>query len=724
MSSKASWQTYQDFVIQIDPTEEGSYRVEASGPTGEAETSFTLPFDEKDLEIFLLKVGHPRKVTSRGLVPEPIQLTQEFGTKLFRSVIKGRVRDIFATARHGVDRDEYGLRLQLRLTKAPELADLPWEFLHDGQDFLALLDNTPLVRYVDLPNPPRPLKVIPPLRILVTISAPHNLPPLDVEDEKSKVQEALADLAAQGLVDIDFTPNGTLSTLQSTLRQARAKGTPFHVWHYIGHGTFDQTQDASVLAFCDDSGMSYLVTGSQLGPMFRSCREMRMVLLNACDGARSDPRDPFAGVAMSLVKRGIPAVIGMQFEISDQAAKRFSSEFYQALVDGLPVDAALAQARLSVFYMPNWVEWATPVLFMRSPDGQIFDFGAPIQPAAISPPPKPPQTAEPDIDTREQEAKHKTPTHLSQAPVLLRTLERLDSWVEAVEFSPDGKRLAACTRRSSIYLWWTADWSLLHKKYSDARCIAFAPDGETLAIGGHDVAYIRQVSNGSLLSTLNCLSVVKSVWNLVKNNSPLMSFRLADEKVEVTSLAFSPDGTILATGGSYKYKPWLRLWRVSDGEVLNTWTHRGGKSLAFSPDGTLLATAPGPHLYRLSNQSWSSEFEIDSAGHVAFSPEGDILACTGVDGIIQFARVPGGNKLCELTGHTKAVRSIAFSPDGKMLALGSSDKTVRLWHVADKKLLHTLEGHTDDVNDVAFSPDGMMLASASDDKTIRIWRLK
>jgi hypothetical protein len=106
--------------------------------------------------------------------------------------------------------------------------------------------------------------------------------------------------------------------------------------------------------------------------MIRDHRSLRLVVLNACEGARSARDDPFGGVAQALVRQGIPAVIAMQFEISDPAALIFSHSFYQAIADGLPVDVATLEARRSMFADGNEVEWATPVLYLRSPDGRVF----------------------------------------------------------------------------------------------------------------------------------------------------------------------------------------------------------------------------------------------------------------------------------------------------------------------------------------------------------------
>jgi hypothetical protein len=309
-------------------------------------------------------------------MPEPVQTSITIGRRLYDALFAGQVRDIYLTALSDASHSGNGLRLQLRLADAPGLTYLPWEFLYDGKDFLVLSSEMPLVYYLDLPSAPRLVEVQPPLRVLVTVSGPADLPPLDDEAEKYKLLGALKPLVEAGLAHVDFAPDATLGTLQTALRQAASAGKPYHVWHFIGHGAFDKSQkdSTSVLMFTGENGMATPAGGFQLGTMFNGYPEVRLVVLNACQGARSSREDPFNGVAAQLVENGISAVIGMQFEISDSAAIRFSGEFYHALVDGLPIDAALAEARRAIFFIPNWVEWATPVLFMRVRDGQLFGF--------------------------------------------------------------------------------------------------------------------------------------------------------------------------------------------------------------------------------------------------------------------------------------------------------------------------------------------------------------
>jgi hypothetical protein len=144
----------------------------------------------------------------------------------------------------------------------------------------------------------------------------------------------------------------------------------------VGHDIFDETKQDGLLLMLDAEGRGRSVSGQELGVLLHDHRSLRLAVLNACEGARSDVSDPFAGVAQSLVQQGLPAVIAMQFPISDQAAITLSHEFYKAVSEGYPVDAALAEARKALSTQDTGVEWATPVLCLRAPDGRIFDVAA------------------------------------------------------------------------------------------------------------------------------------------------------------------------------------------------------------------------------------------------------------------------------------------------------------------------------------------------------------
>jgi Tol biopolymer transport system component len=402
--------SYLDFDLLIERS--GTrYRARVlNSPSGEASGTFELPFSREQLQIFVLKaigLGSRRRV--RRLESPEMTEIKTFGRNLFQAVFDGELSTCLRRSIDEADRRHAGLRIRLRLDDAGDdagvpLLDVPWEFLYDpgGVGFLCLSSASPIVRYPDLPRPIQPLAVAPPIRLLVMISSPKDAPRLDVEHEGAKLEEALRVPIQRGLITVDRLEVATLQQLQRQLRTSE-----YHVFHFIGHGGYDERGEEGVLLLEDERGRSDPASAEFLRTLFQNHRTLRLAILNACEGARTDPTDPFAGVAQSLVRGGVSAVIAMQFEISDEAAIMLSSEFYSALADGYPVDAALAEARTAVYTRVSAVEWAVPVLYLRSPDGSIFDVAAPpISEPVLLPPPDTIEREEPllpgGIEPREQ----------------------------------------------------------------------------------------------------------------------------------------------------------------------------------------------------------------------------------------------------------------------------------------------------------------------------------
>jgi Uncharacterized protein conserved in bacteria len=364
--------TYLDFDVLIEHAAQGYRAKVLDSPTGQAAADFSLPFSAQDMEIFLLRLTRSlsearRRV--RRLESQERELVKGFGGQLFQAMFSGAVLAALESSLNEAFRKDAGLRIRLRLTDTPELADVPWEFLFNpgANRFLNLAPDTPLIRYLDLPMPVRPITVNPPLRVLVMISSPTDFPQLDVGAEWDRLNAALAEVVERGLVTITRLPSASLAGLQRPLRLEK-----YHIFHFIGHGGFDEHAQDGALALEDAQGRAHLVSGQDLGVMLSTQHSLRLVVLNACEGARAATSDPFAGVAQSLVQQGIPAVIAMQFEITDEAAITFAEELYAAIADGYSVDAALGEARRAIFASGNDVEWATPVLYTRSANGQLF----------------------------------------------------------------------------------------------------------------------------------------------------------------------------------------------------------------------------------------------------------------------------------------------------------------------------------------------------------------
>lgn len=361
---------YQNFDLLIEPAADGYVARVLDSPVGQARTTFALPFTQEELRDFFWlterTVRHLRPSAEGGTRP-PLK-PQAFGQKLYDAVFTGDVGRALVRSLDAAERQDEGLRIRLRLGEAAELACLPWEYLYatDLARHPALSVRTPIVRF-ELPQGERPLLTPPPLRILVALAGPSDLDRLDVEKEWQQLHQAVEDLVGSPHMTLERLAEPTLAALQRRLRQG-----PVHIFHFIGHGLFDREDDSGALAFEDRHGKSHLVSSERLATLLHDHRALRLVFLNACQGAQGGRLDPFAGVAQKLVQQGVPCVLAMQFPISDEAAIVLARKFYRALTEGYPVDAAVAEARKAVYLEGNDLEWGTPVLFSRSRDNQIL----------------------------------------------------------------------------------------------------------------------------------------------------------------------------------------------------------------------------------------------------------------------------------------------------------------------------------------------------------------
>jgi hypothetical protein len=360
--------THANFDLLFSKVDDKTYHVRVIGSSaGSASAQFTNPFSDLELENLKLRLGQSRRSMRRIHAPQ-LAPARAFGERLFDTVFAEGVRDRYH-ASFGQVTAERGLRIRLRLTDVPEIACWPWEFLYDSTraNFLALSKRTPVVRYLDLPEAVKPLEASPPLRILLMVSSPTDYDPLDVEQEVGNVRQSLAEVIAKGFVVVERVDVAALSRLQRML----SEGT-YHIFHFIGHGALSSETSEGVLMFEDERERGRPVAASTLGVLLRDHPSLRVAVLNACEGARTFEDDAFSGTAQKLVQQGVPAVVAMQSPISDDAAIRFSHEFYAALGYGHPVDCALAEARKAIYSEIDELEWATPVLYMRADDAGIF----------------------------------------------------------------------------------------------------------------------------------------------------------------------------------------------------------------------------------------------------------------------------------------------------------------------------------------------------------------
>jgi len=218
-----------------------------------------------------------------------------------------------------------------------------------------------------------------------------------------------------------------------------------------------------------------------------------------------------------------------------------------------------------------------------------------------------------------------------------------------------------------------------------------------------------------------------AAWLSAQENLLIKTISDDSGLIYMMSVAFSPDGTYIASGG---IGDTLKIRNVADGLTVKTLAgHRSFiNSVAFSPDGKSLASAGEDGVIKIWDAR-TGDCSMTLKGHsravssVVFFPDGKRLASGSEDGTVRLWRTGSKTSYMTIKTLSGAVASIAVSADGGQLASGSAVRGIKLWDAASGRLITTLEGHGAAVNSLSFAGTGSYLASGSADATVKIWRL-
>lgn len=706
---------YLNFHIRLTANNGNSLqKVIIDAPAGHGESDMHLPLHDAGFqEMFeslwnvLLNIRSSFRAT-----PQQEKAAQAVGKTLFTSLFRDEMLHLYDDSlRKANELPDAGLLLRFEIEE-PALAILPWELLYDEREskFITCYRDTPVVR--TLPQPLRDLAPLTtqPLRMLCMVANPDGHAHLDVKREKQHLHEALQELEDDGSIEIHWIAGQTWRDLQEAMRT-----NEWHIFHFTGHGSFDEQAEhgKGSLTFASEHGGPQILTAEKVAQLLSGHSSLRLVILNACEGARTNAQDIFSSTAATLLSqsRSLMAVLAMQTKITDRAALLFTRTFYAALAKGVPVETAVTEARIAIgITMPKTLEWATPVLYTHSPLPILF--------------------------TMKQAQR-------IEAGTLQYTCRDTGGSVRSIAWSPNGACIASSSDNGPVQIRESATGTVLtsyRDHTSTVQAVAWSPVAREQEERGN-----TSIASASLDGSIH-------IWNAATGQQrlKLILHRIPSLDPRTITIAWSPDGQFIAAGSNNEQ---VKIWNAETGQLTITYrehSHSGNivpklgwiLALAWSPDGRYIVSGGGG--YNLKSTGFGEAWLFDKSVHVwdahtgkristydahtksvtslAWSPDGRFIASADRNGQVHVWE-PDSLTPAHIFGeHKKVVNALTWSPDSSCLASASDDTTVRIRHVATRNELYTYRGHTCNVNAVAWSPDGKFIASGGNEKTIHIWQ--
>ena len=272
-----------------------------------------------------------------------LERLQAFGNKLYQKLFTAELQQLW---QQQLERSDF-LTLCLRIhNDAKGLEAVPWETLHDGNEFLAVGAKTTITRLPLGIVPPNDLPAIPlPLRMLAFVSSPPDLPDgsrLNIEREQELLLEAVNAPAGQGKLHVDFEDEAKLEILESSLEAG------YHILHFTGHGIAPENGGGLLL---EDHDGKHLPVGVNefLQSLAKGFSTLRLAVISGCNTAQTLHTGGFRDLARALVEKKIPGVLAMQFSISDTGGLKLAEVLYPKIVAGNSLETAVHAARRALW---------------------------------------------------------------------------------------------------------------------------------------------------------------------------------------------------------------------------------------------------------------------------------------------------------------------------------------------------------------------------------------
>ncbi|MDM8527340.1 CHAT domain-containing protein [Anaerolineales bacterium HSG24] len=636
---------------------------------------------------------------------------EALGLALYDALFSRDIAVAFSQAQTKVGAKNLRIRLQI---EPPELAALPWEAMRDKTGWLALDSGTPLVRRLTSEISQRidSIEINKPLRILFIGSSPKNLDSLDVVGQYQQLQKQLTEPVSKK----DVALTALFHPTQEQLRRELLKD--YHIIYFAGHGapaktetSFDGTTKEKLASIYIDGegeqengqavpGNAYPLTAETLAGMLKGRQNTRLLFLAACNTSATAPTLPspkpgegqlLSGFAQELIQRAnLPAMVAMQYFISDKQAMPLTAHFFAAIAEFNPVDVALAEARNVVVRQgqPVGRDVFAPVLYLQAENASLF-----------------------------KKAWNRAALGLVAVLAVVLVLAGIGGYfLEGQRADEQARADVEATQRAIAVV--TRDAQATGEAIA---VVTGEAEGERANTEATRVVIARETANAEATQRV----IARETAN-AEATAKMVEQARADEEEKQRVVVAEAISLAEQSLGSDDMERALFLALQSSAVTQKEGfpiIPQSQKALLNALNSPLHAVYGGHHLTEQITQQGATD--IKSA---RFSRDSRYLVVGSRDDTASIFDVNSGQLLHRLQGHNDAVLDVDISSDTQYVATAGRDNIAIIWDAETGELIHVLEGHTNPessaIRNIRFSPDNQYVVTGGDDKTARIWNVK